>query len=281
VHRLSWQRFGKTRSLRNAGMLVAAALLLIAVAAQAQQLNRTRIAVREGVPDQRGGFSFCRLMYRSVSTEAGGQGWSTDYPAGDHNFMYRLEEMTDADVSRWGDGERGYGAVRATSPALFQCPFLFASDVGTAGFDPDEVTSLREYLLKGGTLWVDDFWGDRAWDHWAAEISNVLPGYQIVDVPLSHPVFSSSYSVPDIPQIPSIRFWRSSGGGTSERGAESATPHIRGIFDEHGRLLVLMSHNTDIADGWEREGESVEFFERFSPNAYAIGINVALYLMTH
>jgi hypothetical protein len=256
-------------------------LATAAAAAHAQQFNRMRMAVREGVPDQRGGFTFCRLMYRSVRTEAGGQGWSTDYPAGDHNFMYRLEEMTEADVSRWRDGERGYGVVRATSPELFQCPFLFASDVGTAGFDPDEVVQLREYLLKGGTLWADDFWGDRAWEQWSAEILNILPEYSIVDVPLTHPVFTSSYSVPRIPQVPSIRFWRSSGGGTSERGAESAEPHFRGIFNEHGRLLVLMSHNTDIADGWEREGEDHAFFERFSPDAYAVGINVALYLMTH
>ena len=69
--------------------------------------------------------------------------------------------------------------------------------------------------------------------------------------------------------------------GTSERGRESATPHLRAIFDEQGRALVVMTHNTDIADGWEREGEDDEFFYSFSPDAYALGINVALYSMSH
>jgi hypothetical protein len=87
--------------------------------------------------------------------------------------------------------------------------------------------------------------------------------------------------VPKIPQVPSINFWRASGGGTSELGAESAEPHLRAIFDEHNRLIVLMSHNTDIADGWEREGEDDQFFFTFSPDSYAVGINVALWVLTH
>jgi hypothetical protein len=89
------------------------------------------------------------------------------------------------------------------------------------------------------------------------------------------------YPIESIPQIPSIQWWRRSGRyTTSERGAESATPHLRGISDSEGRLLVLMSHNTDIADGWERENEDFEFFKSFSFPAYAVGINVGLYSMT-
>lgn len=84
-----------------------------------------------------------------------------------------------------------------------------------------------------------------------------------------------------VPQVPSIQFWRRSGGLTSERGAESELACISGVLDDDGRILVLMSHNTDIADGWEREGEDDDFFFSFSGDSYAVGINVALRVLTH
>ena len=89
------------------------------------------------------------------------------------------------------------------------------------------------------------------------------------------------YHVRKIPQIPSIQHWRRSGGGTSERGRESSEPHIRALFDEHGRIMVLMSHDTDIADGWEREGDNQEYFYLFSSDAYAMAANVIVWAMTH
>ena len=106
--------------------------------------------------------------------------------------------------------------------------------------------------------------------------------YPIVDIPLDHELFTALYDVPGVPQVPSIQHWMWSGGTTSERGWESATPHCRGIFDHDGNLMVLMTHNTDIADGWEREGESEEFFELFSlTKSYPMGINIVMYALTH
>src|SRR5690606_11262485 len=99
-------------------------------------------------------------------------------------------------------------------------------------------------------------------------------------IPLDHRILSTFYAVERIPQIPSIQFCRGSGGATSERGYESAEPHLRAIVDDAGRIMVLMSHNTDIADGWEREGEDDRFLDSFSPDAYALGINIALYVMS-
>ena len=115
------------------------------------------------------------------------------------------------------------------------------------------------------------------------EIARVLPPneYPVLDVPSDHAVFRMMFIVPELPQIPSISHWRRSGGGTSERGLDSATPMIRGISDSRGNLLVLMTHNTDISDAWEREGEDPEFFYSFSPNGYAVGLNIVLYSMTH
>jgi hypothetical protein len=235
---------------------------------------------RELVPSQRSGFMFCRLNYTSVRREADGMGWSTDYPMADKNLMTRLSDFTTAEVNRYGDGEVAHAVVRATDDELFLCPFLFASDVGTAGFDSEEVERLREYLLKGGFLWVDDFWGDMAMWHWLEQMEKVLPGHRIITIDTDHPIFSTYYSLAAIPQIPHIGFWRRTGGQTSERGAESAVPTMTAITDYDGRVVVVMTHNTDIADGWEREADDYDFFSRFSPPAYAVGINVAIFSMT-
>ena len=170
-----------------------------------------------------------------------------------------------------------------TDDALFNCPFTMASDVGTIGFTAQEAARMREYLLKGGFLWVDDFWGTRAWQHWESEIGRVLPPsqYPIRDVPLDHPVFRTLTHVVKVPQITAIQFWYGSGGRTtSERGADSAVPHFRAISDKHGRFLVVMTHNTDIADAWEREGDDPRFFRQFSPDGYGLGLNVLLYAMS-
>ena len=230
-----------------------------------------------------GQFHFCRLMYSSAFREAGGQGWRTDYPGADINFSVRFAELTKASVSRNGEGDPEYFVVRAAGDDnLFRCPFVHIEDSGTARFSDDEVTQLREYLLKGGFMWSDDFWGSRAWSVWKQEIERVLPAerYPIVDIPVTHAMFQTVYSVTRILQVPAISRWRSS-GETSERGLDSAVVNTRGIFDEKGRLMVLMTHNTDISDTWEREGEDPEYFYRFSPEGYAIAINVMVYVMTH
>ena len=242
---------------------------------------------REGLPTTPNGgtdrgFTFCRLLYQSVRREPLGHGWNTDYPGSDWNFMERLEELTTVRIAQWTDGQPGFAVVRPSQDELFECPFLFASDVGSAGFSEAEVERLRSYLLKGGLLWVDDFWGEWAWHNWATEIGRVLPGLPIVDVPSNHRLLEMLYDVPRVPQVPSIQFWRRTGRReTSEQGPDSRTPHLRAIFDERGRPLVVMTHNTDIADGWEREGEDDEFFYAFSPDAYALGINIVLYALTH
>jgi hypothetical protein len=229
-------------------------------------------------------FVTCRMLYTSVRREANGAGWRTDYPWGERHLMVRLSELTKTRVSFLAKDVPHAWLVRLTDEALFQCPYLVASDVGTVGLSQVEADRLREYLLKGGFLWVDDFWGEAAWEQWSREIGRALPAaeFAIEDVSLDDPIFHSLMEVKKIPQITSIRFWRASGGrSTSERGEESAVPHFRGIRDGHGRLMVVMTHNSDVADSWEREGEDPEFFYQFSPDGYALGINVVLYAMTH
>ena len=269
-------------------LCLAAALLASAAAAEpltGQWRGYGRRWVTPRQPDEAdvpGEFTFCRLQYTAVRREWLGTGWNTDYPDADHNLPFRYSQLTGANVARTEAGDPFHAVVTATDVGLYECPFIFASDVGTIRFSEIEAVRLRDYLLKGGFLWADDFWGDYAWRNWTAEMERVLPGHQIVEVAMDHPIFHTLYSVDSIPQIPSIQHWRQSGRrGTSERGSESAVYRMYGIADESGRLMVIMTHNTDIADGWEREGEDDEFFFLFSPNAYAIGINVIIYVMTH
>ena len=243
--------------------------------------GRYNAPMRAGLPESRGGFMFCRLWYDTSRRMRSGLGWSTDYPAADGNFMTRLEELTPTHIVRWKDGEQGIAAMKATDPDIFKCPFLFMSDPGSVTFTQAEVEGLRRYLLKGGFLSADDLWGNRAWSYFETEIGRILPEHTIEEITPEHPLFSALYEVKEIPQIPSYQSWRRSGGQTSEFGAETAVPHIRGIFDDHGRLLVLISFNTDIADGWEREGDVPYYFYTFSPHAYGLGINVLIWAMSH
>ncbi|MGH7463176.1 MAG: DUF4159 domain-containing protein, partial [Longimicrobiales bacterium] len=229
--------------------------------------------LRSGLPEQRTGFMFCRLQYESITSFPSGYGWSTDYPRSDRNFMTRLPQLTITPTTKWLDGDIGNAVVRPGDPDLFQCPFVFASDIGTAGFNAAEVKNLRNYLLKGGFLWVDDFWGGYAWGNWVEQISRVLPEYEIEDLPRDHPVFSSFYSLSEVPQIPSMQSWYRTGGSAQEDSFEPGPPHMRAISNDQDRILVLMTHNTDIADGWEREQDNEDFFYACTARAYGVGIN--------
>ena len=142
---------------------------------------------------------------------------------------------------------------------------------------------LREYLEKGGFIFASDYWGSRAGEQWDEEIGRVLPKekYPIIDLPPEHPIWQSMFAVKEVPQMASIQFWRRSGGGISERGEDSAIVESKGIADSHGRLMVVMIHNSDIPDGWEREAEDPQYFYQFSPDAYAVAIDVVLYALTH
>jgi hypothetical protein len=235
------------------------------------------------ITDFDGSWIYCRGYFTPVRREASGSGWNTDYPDADHNFSVRLAELTRTRVKFDERREPHFVVMPMTETLLYRCPMIFMEDFGTAMFTEEELLRLREYLLKGGFVWLDDSWGSYAWTNIAKEIGRVLPvgEFPIIDIPADHPIMHTLYNVREIPQVPSISHWRQSGGETSERGPDSATVFFKGIQDERGRLLVLISHNTDIADTWEREGEHQEYFDRFSPAGYAVGVNTVIYAMTH
>jgi uncharacterized protein DUF4159 len=260
-------------------------LLLLASLAWAQfgRGGNASIQAHMARPDSFDGrFHYCRAAYR-VNPAGDGGGWLTDYPLADIDLSIRLSELTKIPVSFDATNQPRHLIVRLTDDELYQCPFIMMQEVGTLFFSDMDAAKLRTYLLKGGFLWVDDFWGSYAWDIWAAQIKKVLPPseFPIVDLQADHPLFHTMFDLPGIPQVPSINFWYGSRGGTSERGADSAQVHVRGISDQNGRLMVLMTHNTDVSDSWEREGEDPDYFFKFSVHGYQVAVNVLLYALTH
>ena len=239
--------------------------------------------IRPAAPEDFDGlYQFCRIAFRGNRAGDGG-GWGVDYPRADINMSIRLSELTKANVSFAAPDEPNHVVVRLTDDTLFQCPMVMMTEVGAAFLDTAEAEALRTYVLKGGFVWADDFWGEYAWQAWTDQLSKALPPaeFPIRDLGRDHPLFRTLFDIGGVPQIASIGFWWGSGGGTSERGAESAEPHARGIFDAQGRLMVLMTHNTDIGDSWEEEASNPQYFYEFSTKGYAFGINAIVYAMTH
>ena len=227
-----------------------------------------------------GGFQFCRLVFRN-GPNGDGAGWNVDFPRADENLSIRLSELSRTPVSMDENREPKTLLLNAKQPEITHCPFIMMTEPGGAYFDEEEVVGLRQYLLRGGFLWADDFWGEYAWSYWENQIRRVLPSgqYPIYDVPTDHILFHQVFEVKEFPQIPGIGYW--DGADRTYERPDARTAHLRAINDDHGRIMVLMTHNTDFGDTWERESESREFFVRFSPQGYALGVDVLLYAMTH
>jgi hypothetical protein len=253
----------------------------MALVASADQRSRGgfRAAYLPENPAYDGAFMFCRIVFRQSEMGDGG-GWSVDYPRADVNLPFRFSELTTASVSRTAGGDYNHALVRFTDEALFTCPFVMMTEPGGAFIDEDEAAALRTYLAKGGFLWADDFWGEYAWEVWVQQLRKALPAgeFPIVDLTPGHPIFHALYRVPHVPQIPSINVWLGT-GQTSERN-DSREPHARAIFDANGHMMVLMTHNTDFGDAFERETDNRAYFERFASEGYAFAVNVLLYAMS-
>jgi hypothetical protein len=262
-------------------LAVALAVSFRAVAAQVTIMRYARqrnTPVNHGLPDIQGGFTLCRLRYERTRGQRK-SGWWDDYPASDFNFLSRFEELTKVSISRWANGDPGFAQVTLQDPLLFRCPFLKMQGGANYDFTPEEIATLRQYFLKGGFLWEDDNWTDADWDYIKTNLVRILPEYPIVEITPGHPLLSVLYHVSEIPQIPSIESWRRSGGRADE--FEAGPPHLYAIVEENGRLMVLVTMNSDTSDSWEREGDNPEYFQRFSPMGYALGVNIAVWVMSH
>ncbi len=219
-------------------------------------------------------FTFVRVIRDRKPYSSGGS-WATDTPDSDLNLSYRLQQLTSEKVNP--DGR----FLRLTDKDLADYPFIYMVEPGSLYLRDDEVIALRKYLLNGGFLMLDDFWGESEWAGMAEEMKKVFPNRDFVDLPLDHPIYHCVFDIRAKGQIPSIQWWYRTGGSTFER-ADATVVHHRAIFDDKGRMMVIATHNTDNGDGWEREGENPEFFEKFSEKiAYPLGINIIFYQMTH
>ena len=205
--------------------------------------------------------------------------WETDFPQAERNFAKRLTELTAVVASR------APARRRLTDPDLGDSPLIFMSDVGYMRLSKPEIEALRAYLENGGFLWVDDFWGDAEWNSLEVAMDEVLPGRRWTSLPIEHAIFHTVFDIEKMPQIPARDFAR---WGTTEPPSQHryptgsmATPSIRAYADDDGRLMVIATHNTDVADGWERESYGEFYFENFSTKSYRIGINVVIYALSH
>jgi hypothetical protein len=258
---------------------LALGLAVASGAAQQHILTNGRnlqIPINHGLPDKPLGFTFCRLRYENIR-RARKSGWGDDYPQADYNFMVRLAELTTTPISRWNNGDPGFANVTAMDPDLFRCPYLRMQNAANYDFSPEETARMHDYLLKGGFLWIDDNW-DPDFEYIRPNLMRIVPGAKIIDLPVEHPMFSIVYRVDPLPQIPSLGSWQRN-RQDSEIGP--STVHYYGVFDDHDRLLVLVSMNSDVSDSWEREGDNHDYFETFAAKGYALGVNVAVWVMTH
>jgi hypothetical protein len=266
-----------------------AALLVAAVAVAQYRRGRREIDPstidRGGVPEWKNDerfkhdvFTFVRVRYSSYGRGGwggygGGGRWATDYPDADLNFSFRLQQLTSIETDPNGK------VLELTDPAIFDYPLLYLIEPGSMYLEEAEVAALRKYMLNGGFLWVDDFWGEREWENFYENIKRVFPEREPVELPLEHEVFHCVYDLKRKPQIPSIHAWYN--GQTTERH-DAQEPHYRAIYDDKGRMMSLICHNTDTGDGWEREGVDPGYFKEFSEKwSYPMGINILVYAMTH
>lgn len=236
---------------------------------------------RRGVPDWEFDrqfptdvFTFVRIRYQSSGAW---RRWATDYPDSDLNFSYRLQQLTSLKVHPEGR------VMELTDEELLDYPFIYLIEPGNLEFTNEEVIALRNYLNRGGFMMVDDFWGEEEWDNFTEQMQRVFPEKTAVDVPLEHPIFHSVYDLKERPQVPSLgvaQYGRAE-GVTWER-EDAKTANYRAYYDNKGRMQVFVCHNTDLGDGWEREGEDAWYFREFSEKkAYPLGINIVFYAMSH
>ncbi|MBM3839577.1 MAG: DUF4159 domain-containing protein [Verrucomicrobia bacterium] len=276
------------RKLRSLRFIAPVACLLIATIAFAQRSRGRAASVDRGdLPHwemdthfAKDVFTFVRIKYPSDRGGWGWEKWTVDYPDSDLNFSYRLQQLTSLKVHPEGK------ILELTDKELFDYPWIYIVEPGDMDLTDEEVASLRRYLLNGGFLMVDDFWGEREWDNFYRNIKRVFPDREPVDLPTDHPIFSCVFPLKltrNQLQVPAInRGYYSQFDGVTWERSDAREVHFRALFDDKGRMMAMICHNTDNGDGWEREGENEYYFREFSEKkAYPLGINIVFYAMTH
>jgi hypothetical protein len=262
-------------------------LLLAAGCAAAQQVWREYPSIERGwygrdspADQDPGEFVVGRLMFPQTRTgwmlgagpgdwRRGGTAWTVDYPEGDRTFARLLERLTTIDVRLVEQPVNLDDDIDA-----YYWPFLISGLVGAWDLTDEQVAKLREYLLRGGFLLCDSFYGTVEWEGFVAGIRRVFPDRPIVDLPDTHPIFHSVYDLTDRPQIPT---WQHLPRGYRNDGAVA---RWRAILDDDERVMVMIAFNNDIADGWQRADE-YEYPQEAANLAISLGVNFAVYALSH
>jgi len=222
--------------------------------------------------DASGEFNFVRVQFDSYYGGGMGYGpWSIDFPDADRNFLRGVSRLTNIRVMS------DPIVLRLDDERIFDYPFLYMLEVGQGGgitLRPSEAEGLREYLLRGGFLLIDDFWGQREWDNFYATFTQIFPDREIVELQNDHEIFHVYYDIDGPQLIPAL--YRTDEYG--EQGIDYASNHA--ILDDSGRVMVLVNWNSDMGDGWEHTYHPA-YPTRYANAAYQLGINYLMYSLTH
>ncbi len=235
-----------------------------------ESLARAPQTQMDGIPRE---FYFARLAYNGFGGFYGrGGSWATDYPKADQIFLSFIDRL----LPNLDAYEREF-VMQVNNPDVRRFPLLYALEVGRMSLTPPEIVGLRDYLLAGGFLIIDDFWGTQEWQQFEYQMRQVLPDHQIVDLDIDHPIFTTFYEIDEIIQVPNVG-QGVRGGRTYER--DGIIPQVKGIHDENGRLMVIINWNTDLGDAWEWADDPY-YPLKYSTYAYEMGVNFIVYAMSH
>jgi len=229
---------------------------------------------------------FARLMYPNmdgvhgrgrwgryaVDWTQGGRGvsWTTDYPRSDRHFALALRRLTRIHVRSVEQ------PINIDEGDQFDWPWMYAVEVGHWNLTDAQTKGFREYLLRGGFFMCDDFHGTEEWEVFLHSMKRVFPDRQIVDLDSDEAIFHTIYDLEERYQVPGWTPVRR--GMTYEY--DGVSPRWRGIFDDHGRLMVAICHNMDLGDSWEH-ADNPEYPQKYSALGIRIGVNYVAYAMTH
>jgi hypothetical protein len=219
-------------------------------------------------------FHFTRLFYsdrrRYGFGGSMGGSWRVDYPEAEVHFQQGVNRLTRVDIDARGR------ILPLTNDRIFDYPWLYAVEVGDWYLNEDETRRLREYLLRGGFLMVDDFHGSNEWVGFTETLKQVFPDRPVLDIAEDDEVLHVLYDLDQRTQIYGIRPLMM--GVTYEY--DGVEPHWRGVYDDHGRLMVAINHNMDLGDAWEH-ADTPEYPEPLTALAYRFAVNYVIYAMTH
>ena len=207
-------------------------------------------------------FTFVRLRYT-------GSSWMVDWPDADHNFIQQLRERTTLDVAPEAK------IIDIGSEELFRYPFAYIIEANRLRLTSAEARNLREYLLRGGFILVDDFHGQHQWLHFYEQFKRIFPEREPHDIPLSHPLFHCFYHIDELIQIPGSGFVS---GGKTYQGHDGFPARCLGVYDDNGRLMMMINFNSDLGDGWEHATD--DFYpDKYSDMAFKMGVNAVIYAL--